>query len=422
MKFRTKIVLDRIAGRPAAILLNCIVFPLGKILRRNHSVNQINVKTIICAKIVGIGSILRATPMIRALKQKFPDAKLVFITSAGNKSIIDHLPVFDRVFYIKDNSLVNLLASTIKTVLSLWELRPDLYFDLEIYSAFSTILATASLARNRYGFYRQSTLFRLGLHTHLVYFNDSKPVSKIYLSLAAACGATCSDVAMITPVLTNDLSIGLESYMKRHGSDPTDRYVVVNPNASELMHERRWPLEYFSAVINRLSVGGIRIFITGSPEEREYTEILFSKLSGDAAKRTVNTAGEISFGQVLMLLKGAACFLTNDSGLFHAALSLETPTVSLWGPGSITHYAEYPFGNHKAISNPDIYCSPCIYRVDFPPCKGNNQCMKSISPEVVYKAVCEILNITYFEESTPELFDTSFRELKDDQFDITFHI
>ena len=70
----------------------------------------------------------------------------------------------------------------------LWHYKIDLYFDLEVYSAFSTILATLSLARNRYGFYIANTNFRREPHTHLVYFNDYRQISSSLFSIARACG------------------------------------------------------------------------------------------------------------------------------------------------------------------------------------------------------------------------------------------
>lgn len=419
MKFRTKLLLDRTLAHPFALLLNCIVWPLGKVLHRSHRAAVHDVKTIVCAKIVGIGSIVRATPMIRALKDRYPTAKIVFVTSHKNKVLINHLTCFDQVLYIWDDSAFALLTSTIATVIRLWKLRPDLFFDLEVYSAFSTILATASLARNRYGFYRTSTRFRLGLHTHLVYFNDSKPISEIYLSLAAACGAVSSDIRLDPLVISCDTTSRFASFLKQHNvtSEPL---FVINPNASDLMYERRWPLEYFAAVMDALAHQAVRMFIVGSSDERKYTDDLFARLSDNARNITINTAGDLPFGQVLCLLQQASCFLTNDSGLFHVALSLNTPTVSLWGPGNVTHYAVYPYGNHTAINNPAIYCSPCLYRVEFPPCKGNNQCMKSISPRQVYGSVCEFLKISPDDKNTSQ-FDRIYTEIDERHIDITVH-
>ena len=60
-----------------------------------------------------------------------------------------------------------------------------------------------------------------------------------------------------------------------------------------------------------------------------------------------------------MLIDGAACVITNDTGPMHVAFSLNRPTVCLFGPGSPEHYG---------VDNPNvqilykgIFCSPCIY-------------------------------------------------------------
>jgi len=189
LKFNQKILLDRVVLRPIALFLNCIVRPVGILLNRNHDSAALNVKTIVIAKLVGMGSICRATPMIREIRHKYPHAKIVVLTSCKNKIIVERLNNIDQVLYIDDRSMNSTAFSSLKVLCNLWQLHVDLYFDLEVYSAYSTLMATLSLARNRYGFYRESTAFRLGLHTHLVYFNDNRNISYIYMMLSKACGA-----------------------------------------------------------------------------------------------------------------------------------------------------------------------------------------------------------------------------------------
>ena len=62
MKYRHKLLLDRVLARPAAFLLNCLVRPLGLLLHRSHNDEPGAVKTIVIVKIVGLGSIVATTP------------------------------------------------------------------------------------------------------------------------------------------------------------------------------------------------------------------------------------------------------------------------------------------------------------------------------------------------------------------------
>jgi len=404
MQARSKIILDRLLAKPLAFLLNLIVWPLGKIIHRNHSDLPQQVKVIAIAKLLGMGSILRATPLLKTLRKKYPHARYIFITTLKNKVLIEHILLIHKGYFICDDSLFTLFKDIFILLFNLWKEKIDLYFDLEVYSAFSTILATLSLARNRYGFYRDSTRFRMGLNTHLVYFNEQKHISKIYLQLAHACGIEDMDYKIEGIVVKEEEKLELKKWFRSHNLEKNLPYLVINPNASDLLLGRRWPLDYFVALINALVLDWHHpIFLLGSKEERSYVNILYNRLSEEAKKYAFNIAGELSLGQVMELIRAAKLMITNDSGLYHLASIFLIPVISLWGPVSPQHYASINNPKDFIFYHPEIYCSPCLHKTDFPPCRGNNVCMKSISPKEVYLKACEILGII-------PITDTSYME------------
>lgn len=395
MKSRSKINLDRTIGKLAAFLLNFIVWPAGKFKAVNHDDSPDKVKTIAVAKFLGIGSILRATPLVRALKKKYPDALYIIITTLKNKPLVETLPIFDKCFYIRDDSIPALFIDAVTLIFKLWVSRIDLYFDLEVYSAFSTVITTLSLSRNRYGFYIANTNFRRELHTHLVYFNDYRQISSIYFQFARACGIDEADLQIEKPVLKDEFKLEFLTVLRKNKLSDTVPYIIINPNASDLLLERRWPMDYFVLLIDALAIDWPNpIFILGSPDERNYSRILWARLSDKAKKSVFDLSGEVSFGAAMVFINKARLMITNDSGLYHVAASFKTPMISLWGPGRPEHYADTDTADDSFVFySPDIYCSPCIYRTDFPPCRGNNVCMKSIAPRGVYKKACELLKI-----------------------------
>jgi len=340
MNARRKLALDRVLAKPVAFLLELIVWPLGKIFSLDHSDSPERVKVIAIAKIVGMGSILRSTPLIRALKRRYPSARYIFITSLSNKSIIESLPFFDKHLYLNDSSPLKLLTGFLVLLLELWKSKVDLYFDLEVYSAFSTILATLSLARNRYGFYKDTTRFRLGLHTHLVYFNEHQHISRIYLQLARACGAIDidNDYKMEKVNIEDDKKAELKEWLEANNIKEDSLGIAINPNASDLLLERRWPMDYFVSLINALAKDWRGpIFLLGGLNERRYNDCLYLKLSQEAKKIVFNTAGWLSLQAVMIIISRAKLMITNDSGLYHIASSFDAPVISLWGPGHPEH-------------------------------------------------------------------------------------
>lgn len=397
MTLQQKIILDRLIAKPLACVLNLIVRPLGIVSSIDHSDDAQKVKSIAIAKLLGIGSILKAVPLIKTLKQKYRSSTYLFITAYRNKPLVESMSLFDKCLYINDSSLIKLFSSFLQLLWRLWRQKIDLYFDLEIYSAFSTILALLSLARNRYGFYRESTRFRLGLHTHLIYFNDHQHIVRIYLQFARVCGIKKAEMANYLPgklLISERDKDELAKWLKSRNIAEETPYIAINPNASDLLLERRWPLIYFQAMIDALIlVWHNPIFLIGSPEEGAYNNTLCGRLTQQARKYVFNTAGKISFMAAVALVSKAGLIVTNDSGFYHIAGIYNIPTISLWGPGSPAHYSDIHRIQDFVFYAKDIYCSPCIYRTEYPPCRGNNICMKSIAPIEVFKKACEILKI-----------------------------
>lgn len=386
MKTPTKILIDRAVATPLAWGANLGARVLGHILLRDHSIDPAQVRTIAVAKLLGMGSIVQATPMLRDLRRSFPTARIIFVTSKANRGLVDRLSLVDEAIYIDDSNPTSLAASTAKATLQLLQRKVDLYFDLEVYSAGASILSIASGAKNRAGFYRHSARFKKGLFTHLSFFNPRIHVSAIYRQLAAAAGANPEGELEYGPIHVRPEDVeGLERALAKHGIALEPGYIIVNPNASDLLLERRWPIERFAEVITELTARGHRVVLIGAPSESAYVGGLFDRLDAKTRERVFDTSGKVSVGELLALIKGAGCVVTNDTGPMHLAIALDRPTVSMFGPGSPDHYGvRRP--NVEVLYHP-VFCSPCTYETDEPPCAGDNVCMKLITVNEVVAAV-----------------------------------
>src|SRR5579871_4494398 len=188
MNHKGRILADRLVAVPMAIAFNGAARLLGAILRRDHSVNTGNVKKIVVAKLIGMGSILQATPLLKALKRRYPSAQIIFVTLKSNRALLDRIEGVDEAITLDDRSVFAMGFTTLRAIFQLMALRADLYFDLEVYSAFASLLALLAVTRNRIGFYRHSTAFKKGIYTHLVFFNTRMPIRTLYLQLGQVFG------------------------------------------------------------------------------------------------------------------------------------------------------------------------------------------------------------------------------------------
>ncbi len=387
MTHKGRILADRIFAVPTAFLFNGIARLLGAFLPRDHSIRSENVKVIVVAKLIGMGSILQATPLLKALKERYPDAKLVFVSLRSNQELLKRLSCVDEILLLDDRSLLAMGLSTLRTIAALISRGADLYLDLEVYSAFASLLALWAITRNRIGFYRHSTAFKKGIYTHLVYFNTRMPIRHLYLQLGRVFGVPAGQSDLTGPIRIDDSDrAGLPRILSQTAGWQLGKpYIVINPNASDLLLERRWPIQHAIAAVSELVSLGHQVALIGAANERPFVQSLHDGLPPCIRTQVANTAGSLTLGELIALIDEASCVLTNDTGPMHIAIALARPTVCLFGPANPEHYGqELP---HVEVFYLQIFCSPCLYEADQPPCNGNNICMQRIEPHTVVKAV-----------------------------------
>ncbi|MDY0140475.1 MAG: glycosyltransferase family 9 protein [Bacteroidales bacterium] len=376
MNTRTKLFLDKSIAKPFAYLLNFLVRIVGKIARINHNLDK-DFKTIAVCKFKGMGSIIQSTPMLQALRKKFPSAEIIYVSSKSNEAFLKKINLIDTVVVVDDSGLFKFIWTNFSALFFLIKKHPEVYFDLEIYSDYSTIFTTFSLSKNRIGFYLRSSTFRMGIYTHMMFFNTRVPVSKAYLQLSKILDCETEDLS-----LYNFASKGLQP------KKLSDNYIVINPNASDLRLERRWGKQNFIDLISYMldKYQELDILLIGSKDEIEYTGEISKEFSN---KRLIDTSGKTSLDELISIIANAKLMITNDTGPMHIAFSSNTPVICFFGPCSPEQYGISK--NAYPIYKP-IYCSPCVHDFETPPCKGNNSCMNLISCDEVVKIVDQILN------------------------------
>lgn len=361
-------------------LVNITARILGFILRIDHSLDK-DFKTIVISKYVGLGSIIQATPLIQTLKQQFPSARIIFLSTSGNKALLDHIPEISETILIRDNYFLNVIGSSLGALRKLWKLKPQVFIDLEFYSNYSSIMTTLSLSKNRMGFKNETKRTRKGMYNHLVNFNIEVPISNTYLQFAELlnCKSTIKDLKIKT-----EPRIYQESILRKTGLNINENYLVINPNASDLRIERRWPAYSFIQSMEHLitKYGDAKLVLIGDRSEVNYVESIYNKLKDK--RNVINTAGQLSLNELIALLSQTQLLLTNDTGPMHIAFACGTSSVTLFGPCSPLQY-----GGTKNTTTlyKKVSCSPCVHTHILPPCKGDNICMKQISIQEVCDAI-----------------------------------
>ena len=83
--------MDRYAGIPALYLLRM----LRPILDPTHPEENVEIRKILMVKLWGIGNLVMILPLIRAVRNQYPDAAIHFFTLEGNKELLKNVPFLD---------------------------------------------------------------------------------------------------------------------------------------------------------------------------------------------------------------------------------------------------------------------------------------------------------------------------------------
>lgn len=385
--------IDELFGPPI-----CLLFTFYNALKKpflKYKLDPTQVNNIVLIKFFGMGSILLAGPMMRALKNKFSKAKIISLTFSSNNQICRRIDLIDEVICVETETFLKFVTTMIKAILKIRRRRCEISIDLEFFSKLSTLIQYLCNTRIRVGYYLiqigilLKMMWRGNLLTNNVYYNPHRHASEAFLALARSIGAQTNDLSPTVINITNEDRARLNALLSEAGVNSNDYLVTVNINASPLCLERRWPFEKFAELIRRIlnynSV--IKIILIGDTLDSAYVN-LFVKIMRNFP-RLFNLSGKLDIGMLLALLEKSKLFISNDSGPLHIANSLGISTVSFFGPEIPERFA--PRGDKHTVFYSGVYCSPClnVYNQKTAPCNGENECMRKISVEDVYSIIKE---------------------------------
>lgn len=400
MKVDTMRAIDRWVGVPLTFLLTILMLPFGRGARPKP-------KRILFIELSEMGSTILADPAMRKA-QSVLGAELFFVIFKRNAASLDLIGTVPRqnVRTIREDSLVALVVDTVGFLIWARRNQIDTVVDLELFSRFTALLTGLSGAANRVGYYRfhNEGLYRGELLTHRVAYNPHIHIAKNFIALINALITATPEVPYSKTVIGDDeitlprLVAGGHEARAIEGRIASafppfqpERYriVLLNPNASDLLPQRRWPVEHFAQLGRRIVERweDALILITGAPDEAAGAEDLCQRI-GHA--RAVNFAGRSAFADLPLLYSVSTLMVSNDSGPAHFAAITDMPTIVLFGPETPALYA--PLGRTRAITA-GLACSPCVSAANHRKTACSDPvCMAAIPPERVLAAVAEILD------------------------------
>jgi ADP-heptose:LPS heptosyltransferase len=388
---------DFYAGVPLCFLLT-LLMKLMNLMRRPVRKQP---KNILLIELSEMGSAILADPAMEKLK-KSTGGRLHFVIFKKNKPSLDLLKTVpaQNIFCIREGGFVNLTVDTLKFLFWARKNKIDTVIDLELFSRFTALLTALCGATNRVGFhsFHNEGLYRGDFLTHKVAYNPYLHIAKNFMALAYAIIDSngeipyskrvidAAEVVLKKAHISSDAAARVRDIVDGCFPDlaPNARLILVNPNASDLLPQRRWPVEYYGELIRRILAADENTFtlITGSADEQGEAEALAGSVD---SVRCRSVAGKIRFLDLPALYSISSFMISNDSGPAHFAAVTDMPTYVFFGPETPRLYGS--LGRTTPIYA-NLACSPCVsaYNHRKSPCK-DNVCLKVITPEKVFEMI-----------------------------------
>jgi ADP-heptose:LPS heptosyltransferase len=400
MQVDTLRLVDRYVGIPL-----CWVFTLARrlesLFRNKRSLPS--PRKVLLIKLSEMGSSVLAYPALAELKKRRPEVELFVLVFRQNAAIIDVLDLTPsaNIITVDYRSAGRLLISGLQAIRRLLRERIDTTIDMDFFSRLTALISFLVCRGNRVGHHRYNDegLYRGNLLTHRVMYSPHVHTSVAFMALVRTLFVDPADephyrgridakdlaipVYVPTPIDVKSVWSKLQAAGIEDGGEQA--IILINPNSSDIFPLRKWPLDYFAQLSERLlkELPSVWLLITGVASEQKDARHITERV---ANPRCIDFTGKTNFRELLALYSIAKLMVTNDSGPAHFASLLQLPTLVLFGPETPRLYS--PLGDtHKDIYA-EFACSPCVsvYNGKKSPCQ-ENRCLKAISVDQVFREV-----------------------------------
>jgi predicted lipopolysaccharide heptosyltransferase III len=344
-----------------------------------------------------IGDVVFTTPVIRALRRHYPDARLTYVVEPAAAPVVTSNPHLTRTIVVPASRGWRRLADDWRLGRTLRAARFDLAIDLHG-GPRSAWLTWASRAPVRVGY---DVPGRSWMYTRVVArpktFRPRHAVENQWDLLSSAVDgpiATAPDPETDGVEMPVDDAARARAAQKLEalGIGPDARVAVVHVSAGNPF--RRWPESQFATLASALASRAADrwVLVSAGPSDREAVARVLAAArhqAGEAAARVVNGEG-LSLEELRAVLDRASLFIGGDSGPLHIAATSAVPIVGLYGPTLPVRSApwrprRFPTASVDVGSLP---CRPCDQRVCVP---GDFRCLTTLPASRVIEAAEEVL-------------------------------
>jgi len=355
--------------------------------RERHCRN--GTRRILIIRLGALGDVVNTIPVVRPLREKFPDAYIAWLVEDASADILRAVPGIDEVIVFQRRRWqreIGSLALTLDSVREGWRFFrgvPGKRFDtvLDFQANFkSGMFSFLTRAPERYGFswWDCRELNWLFNNRRIRLRGGTMHRVERALALTAGLAGPCeySRPEIEADKADADFAEGFMSTLDLPGPK-----VALHPGTSKFGEFKRWPVDSFielgDALVRRFDAN---VIVTWGPAERDLAESIVNGMS-ETARLSPRTA---SLRSLVELIRRCDLFVAGDTGPLHVAAMLGVPVVGIYGPKDPRIYG--PYGPETRVVREHVPCSPCEKRRCRDP-----KCITAIAPARVLRAAEDLL-------------------------------
>jgi heptosyltransferase II len=344
-----------------------------------------------------VGDAVMATPMLRTLRQRFPEAHISYLMRRYVKPIYSGMPWADQLITYRTGRTKAKAGKG--QFLDLAARLRAAKFDTAVLltNSFRSALVCKMAGIDRViGYERDGRGFLLS--DRLLPPKDRgkyvpTPIVKYYMGIAQYLGAGSRNLRMELFITESERreaqqvlqNAGVDLTIDRPAASGNPPVILLNPGA-QYGSAKCWLPEYFAELADRLMDElGATVLLSSAPREKQIVESIKRQMR--RAPVDLAKAG-LSLGSLKEIVRRSDLMITNDTGPRHIAAAFDVPVVTLFGP---THpeWTEIFFEKeHKAAVK--VFCGPCQKKT----CPLDHRCMTRLTPGMVYDAALRLLRGT----------------------------
>ena len=342
----------------------------------------IEAMNILVMKLSSMGDVILITASLKAIRKKYPKAKIFCLVGKDFKKILQRCPYLDGLIEYDPEHEHKGFRGLLHLSRKLRKYRFDQVIDFQN-NRKSHMLTFLSFARESYG-------YRRGLWGHLISNpvrdpSDQMPPVRHQFQVLEMLEIPYKEDYLLELWPSAQDQKYADSLLDSEWMGNAANIIGINIAASAKWETKNWPLERIARLCDILAGQNIRVVLTGMDKDKEAARQLLSLTKTKPADLT----GKTDILQLAALIKRCRVYVTPDSAPMHVAAAVRTPFVAFFGPTSSLRHL--PPSKHFRVIEKKPSCAPCYSSR----CRvGTHVCMKDISPEEVAGKVKELMDVS----------------------------